>query len=159
MEKTTSGQFHRTVLQGYGGQYGLVQLTLQSYLTPIESKVWMELNRRANMTVFEDGSFIVSLEEIGKMVGLKKRRLIDVMESLREIGFIKKYDHARKNRYMLNYSSTKILLGVLNINPTIGWELRNVRGQNHIDFIKNEEVMAACKASEVDFKRCNFLHH
>jgi hypothetical protein len=73
-----------------------------------------------------------------------------------EIGFVKRY-RKKGYRYEISYSSITTLLNVLGLNPGCGRELRNIREQQNIDFIKNSEIRKACKAAGVEFTECDFL--
>ncbi len=134
----------------------MIHPELLVYLKSSELLLWIEICRRANMTMFPDGSFVAEIKDMANSACIKERHAKDILTSLVEIGFIKRY-RKKLYRYEVSYSSIQNLLGVLDMNPGCGRELRIIRGQQNIDFIKNMEVMKACKEAGVVFTECDFL--
>lgn len=150
------GKVYQEQMKHCGHSSVMIHPELLVYLKSSELLFWIEICRRANMTKFPDGTFIAEIGDMARSVCMKERHAKDMLSSLVEIGFVKRY-RKKWYRYEISYSSITTLLNVLDLNPGCGRELRNIREQQSIDFIKNSEIRNACKAAGVEFTECGFL--
>ena len=150
------GKVYQEQMKHCGHSSVMIHPELLVYLKSSELLFWIEICRRANMTKFPDGTFIAEIGDMARSVCMKERHAKDMLSSLVEIGFVKRY-RKKGYRYEISYSSITTLLNVLDLNPGCGRELRNIREQQNIDFIKNSEIRNACKAAGVEFTECDFL--
>ena len=126
------------------------------YLKPQEVKVWMELIALANITKYEDGTFNAKVEAIARTTGASIRKIKGILQDLSAIGVIKRHRPGRVYFYEIDFNALDILCHVIQRND-IGMELRRLRGNASVLFIKNSEVADACKMAGVEYHECKLL--
>lgn len=127
------------------------------YLKPQEVKVWMELIALANMTRYGDGTFNAKVNAIAKATGTSVRTAKGILQDLSEIGLIRRHRPGRTYFYEIDFNALETLCHVIHENGMIGMELRKIRGNANVLFIRNSEVMKACRMAGVEFHECGLL--
>ena len=111
-ELVDPGKVYQEQMKHCGHSSVMIHPELLVYLKSSELVFWIEVCRRANMTKFPDGTFIAEIGDMARSVCMKERHAKDMLSSLVEIGFMKRY-RKKGYRYEISYSSITTLLNVL----------------------------------------------
>ena len=144
MEEQKYGVYYKSTFKEYSNWYASVWTEPFTYLNGIEVAAWMLMLKHANMTTFEDGSFIMSNADIELELSISEKTVKRTIRSLERIGFI--HSIKLKNvgkRYSIDFMALDKLCRVLQKNPGIGPYLRTIMEDRNVEHIKKSDVEQA----------------